>query len=90
MLKVPLIGKAVAEEVQAKVIEQYWRAVERAWKERLTPAILSAVDDNGKMIDVARAVYSVLPVAARLVISEKNFVAFCLKHRERLIARAAE
>jgi hypothetical protein len=42
------------------------------------------------MIDVARAVYSVLPVAARLVISEKNFVAFSLKHRDRLIARAAE
>lgn len=82
--------KAVFSDASKKVMEEYLPQVRRIMVEQVSPAVVAAARaqaENDKLMKtLAQAIYDLLPAPVRRFVKEEAFVAWCLRHRDRLLA----
>lgn len=78
-------AQAVNGRVEQVVSENLER-IQQLFKTKAGGLIKGIVEDDGKMAEVSRFVYGELPLPVRLVVKEDDFVSFCLKNRDKVLA----
>lgn len=59
-------------------------------KEQLGPKAAEYSKDEAKMTSLFKNVYTVLPSPVRLAVKEDKFVAFCLAHKDEVLAKVIQ
>lgn len=90
------LGRAVSEstdifsatkEKSVNAIEKYWPSVEKLVVEGFIGVSEEKLKDQVFLETTFSKVYEFLPVAVRVLIEKDKFIAYCLRHREPLVAR---
>ena len=78
------IGNALNQQVE-KVIEEHWPKIQTIFREKVGAPALAAAKNDKAMKVLFTTVYKQLPLPIRLVIKKDVFVAYCFKHRDKLV-----
>ena len=79
-------GSEAAKEAAQDLIDRQWPAVARLFKEKVGPATVNFLTDDERIEYFAEVAYSFLPTAVRLLVREKQFVKFCVAHKDKVLS----
>lgn len=79
------VAQATNGKVEQVITDNLDR-IRQLFQTRLGGVVKSVMQDDGKMTEASKFVYGELPLPVRLVLKEDDFVAFCLKNRDKVLA----